>query len=116
MPPTEFTNGQLADALDAAADRIILSGWAQHVDVDYDDRVCTLGALWGMHQDEATESVVCDVDGTLAILAAQRLRTHLNTTQAYLGVSISAWNDRPERTEDEVIEELRLTAKELREL
>ena len=88
------------EILDRAADYIMQHGFAKGAFGLYGESSCALGALghasWGYDYQEAYET----------------LREHVQDISGES--SVMYWNDLPERTEQEVIDAFRTTAKELR--
>ena len=97
-----MTDEQLADLVDDAADLIETDGWiqdAEHTDLGY----CMIGALrrasgFHIHMDGFSHfSSACE-----AIMNRMRIN------------DIATWNDHDGRTKQEVLDNMRLVAKELR--
>lgn len=92
----------VADVLEAAAEVIEVKGWCQKESVDGEGRVCVLGAV---------QSADLLNRHPLTVRAMRALRNRLGLVQNY---DVIAWNDRPGRTEGEVLDLLKHTAKDLR--
>lgn len=91
-----------ADLLDLAADVIETRGWCQRAWEDPEGKVCLLGAI-----NVADQLIHNGRLSSVGEEATTAVRRHLN------GFTL-IWNDWPGRTEFEVIDALRLTAKDLR--
>ena len=97
----------VAEALDAAADYIEVHGWCQPTMQTPDGRACLYAAIRSV---TGADELNCTPDADLtSARALTAVWTHLDTGPI-------TWQDRPGRTEFEVIDELRLTAKALREV
>lgn len=96
---TEVTPDSVAQVLEDAADHIEQKGWCQGEYEADGGAVCAVGAL-----DYATG---VSARGWL-FGPAHRV------FQRRLGLHIENWNDAPERTAHEVIDELKLAAKDIR--
>lgn len=106
------TPEQTADDLDAAADILITDGWCQGQYSDEQGRVCALGAIGKAIIGNAYGHLTSDAT------AEARYQAAIGAVAAYRADSvygIPEWNDEPGRTEDDVHDLLRNTAKQLRE-
>lgn len=74
-----------------AAEYIEIHGWAQYIDRTYDGRVCIIGAI-SQTRDKQQGISVDEI--------AKYVRSQLNN-------SIVHYNDKPERTKEEVIDKLK---------
>lgn len=101
------TNEHIARRLDEAADRILVRGWRRHGFVCYETgAVCALGAIYDAKYDALGK---CRMSRAKVADAAMReLQLHLT------GFDIAHWNDRIAADEHEVIDTMRLAAKDLR--
>jgi hypothetical protein len=99
------THEEVADILDRAHDELLQRGWNQGDYEAEDGRVCLLGAL--AHATDIPAHQLFH-SGNGACYAAFALA-------ARLPCIIPDWNDAAERTEDEVFDLLRNTAKAERE-
>lgn len=117
---------EVADVLDKAADEVLLRGWASGNIVNSRGEVCTVGAVAyarGMDVDLTDEDFTAvyeamEDDPAMDALDAQ-IRMSSPPDSWWLNKSDSvdcvwSWNDWPERTEDDVHDLLRATAKGLR--
>ncbi|QCX81169.1 hypothetical protein C9F11_37930 [Streptomyces sp. YIM 121038] len=117
---TKPRNTDVADALDRAADHIERYGWAQGALYDgrqaegaptSECRVCAIGAIntavYGSPSYPAYDSPHHD----LALLAERWLRVYLQLDT----VTLPEWNDALGRTQEQVVQAMRDTAKRLRE-
>lgn len=106
------TPEQIADDLDAAADILITDGWCQNGFSDDEGRVCALGAIGRATLGDAYPFLVDKP-------ADQRERYYVACWEISEQVPhhnhVPIWNDDPKRTEDDVHDLLRDTAKQLRE-
>lgn len=113
----EPTPERVAQALDDAADLILIHGWAQHDPMirQGSNAVCVQEALARVLGVADWSAVpyddVCPVGA--AAVAAMQANGCVPTTKFDDGVW--SWNDTEGRTEDEVHDALRSTAKKLRE-
>jgi hypothetical protein len=106
-----MTNETVADALDAAADKIERDGWYQG------DFFPGAGEAWG--SEGAVGKPVCVMGALFSVCTnADRFVDWDLNNQATLQLgevantgSLAQWNDTPGRTEQEVLDALRLAAK-----
>ena len=94
-PQVETKPDPVADVLLAAADYIEQHGWCQFYTRDDQGAVCGFGAIFNCSNPPI---------GGHTLLAVDRM-------QRRLGMSISAWNDMPGRTKDEVVAALRAASR-----
>lgn len=114
---TEPTNEEIADVLERACDELIVRGWAQGVQSAEDGAVCIRGAICCAIHGEWFNPYGND-RGLRAWNAAEEALTPPGSRHGTGGngqVFIPGWNDTPGRTEDDVHDLLRSTAKALRE-
>ncbi len=98
------TPDQVADLLDDAADLIERDGWAQGWLRDPDGRLCPGGAI-----------VVADVAGSQILACRSPLvQAGLSAARDTIGGALTGWNDAEGRTEQQVLDMLRTTAKRQR--
>jgi hypothetical protein len=106
-------NGYLADIFDKAADEILVRGHIKESCINAAGEVCALGALSLAAGLQVVDPVTDKWNGPP--VAYHLIDRIIRLMANRLGVYTAEWNDAPERTADEVIEELRQTAKSLRE-
>jgi hypothetical protein len=110
------TYEQIADDLDGAADYIEKHGWTRGTPVDELGRVCLIGGInavtIGCPAYRATDSVT-ERRRIIDLLNGPR-RTRAVTAVSRTVGHPAAWNDTNGRTEQEVLDLLRTTAKEHR--
>lgn len=121
---SEPTKAEIADCIDAAHDVMLERGWARGILVHPETGgVCVLGAIsvarnmrshfsaipyhYPQHQKDAL------ADG--AIAALNSAAGIVSTLPLFGCEPVEVWNDELERTEDEVFDLLRNTAKQVRE-
>lgn len=90
------------EVLTRAADLLEEKGWCQHYPVDMEGRMCAVGAIRAASEGQEQGYFASRV----AVKAQQAVE------KAIGGDFISRWNDRPERTKDEVIALFRTVASE----
>lgn len=108
-----------ADMLEQGADLIENVGWVQGTARETDDNgepvaFCLQGACTEVLYKHFGLVFGKQVDGTLALHMSAIYRTAHAAVWEVVGVSPARWNDWPGRTRAEVIEKMRLTAKDLR--
>lgn len=120
------TPDEIADCLDAAADRIEASGWTTGQVVNRDEHVCAMGAIEGWrwcdqlanrlpYRHRATREYVVITEAANAL---RRWIVRAYPTKFPPGAvsgSITWWNDSQVEDEYEVIDGLRRCAKEIRD-
>ncbi len=100
------TPDQVADLLDDAADLLERDGWAQGWLRDPDGRLCAAGAM-----------MAADVAGSencRSPLVQAGLSAASDTIGGGLSFTLPMWNDASDRTEQQVLDLLRTTAKRQR--
>lgn len=97
-----------ADALEQGAELIAQRGLAKGVYEDLDGRLCFLGALREALVMDVPHRVSWEMQGTTAYVDAH------GAAAKYLGTAASKWNDEPGRTAEEVVDVMKLVAKDLR--
>lgn len=95
----------LAKVLDAAHDVLLTEGWIRKA-IRTEDGYCAMGAI---HEGAKRLGHMSWGRPTTQALAA-----HLDSGGKYIDI-IPLWNDMPNRTIDDVLDALRLTAKRLRD-
>lgn len=120
---TEFTNTQIADVLEEAAEHI-RAGWTQNRMAEFvDDKryVCGSGAIFlgaGCQIDPAGMST--NATTTTAALVTSGWdryglwKATLRQLQAYVGEDVPSWNDSIGQTQERVVDTMLRLAKELR--
>lgn len=114
-PPSvveQLPNDDLAEIIDDIADRIERDGWVQGF-LHEDGHHCTLGAINVVLADQQ-RSRSLEHQITKAILDTINQREDVLADQPDGWTSIPAWNDEYGRTQQQVLDTLRYTAKRLR--
>lgn len=108
MNPTEK---QIADVLDGAADAIIEHGWTQHHAMDTEGRICLVGGVCVATGIPLTRGQIAP--DWEAIEANPLANAAFETLKRlpFLTPTPTCWNDNRSRTEDDVHDTLRTTAK-----
>lgn len=92
----------VGEVLTRAADLLEEKGWCQNYPVDMEGRMCAVGAI-----RQASEGQEQGYFASRAAVKAQQA-----VEKAIGGEFISRWNDRPERTKEEVVAIFRAVAAE----
>lgn len=108
---------EIAEVLDGAADVIERDGWCQNDLTSDDGRHCLMGAI-GAHLGTLSESgwwnLLAFDEVESKITAARDAAALAAQIDVGPGMNVANWNDAPERTEQEVLDALRLAAKQER--
>lgn len=105
-----------ADILDESASYIEKYGWTQYQYEESDGSVCAMGAMIRVSNDTgAVAASRWELNCAMQFLAAFVHAPNPRVPRVW-STCIGSWNDNPDRTEQEVLDTLRLAAKTARSL
>lgn len=97
----------------ADARAMVEAGWCQHAEYDYEGNFCAIGAIGAIVKATAKHSRALSVDQNHHLRTLQRMQRTLENAindnftappgDGFKWSSVPAWNDRPERTKEDVI-------------
>lgn len=117
MRYTNITDTEIADVLDVAVENLERCAWGQGTHRNVFKQICAQDAIWMALVKTTTVAEhwgsTKSVGSGFVYMSADDIE---GAVRRHLGLSspLSSWNDRPERTKDEVIEAFKATAKDLR--